>query len=92
MAEKPKDAPEGRCFAFNCLNCNLENVLKCSQKNLFSKYSFVIWQHLPFFLFSAFISACPGTQSDNAGKTSACAGCPNQKICASGQTKRPDPG
>ncbi|XP_057311807.1 cytosolic Fe-S cluster assembly factor NUBP1 homolog isoform X1 [Hydractinia symbiolongicarpus] len=36
--------------------------------------------------------ACPGTQSDNAGKASACAGCPNQKICASGQNKRPDPG
>lgn len=27
---------------------------------------------------------CPGTESDNAGKSSACAGCPNQKICSSG--------
>ncbi|KOB71462.1 Uncharacterized protein OBRU01_13703 [Operophtera brumata] len=26
---------------------------------------------------------CPGTQSDDAGKASACAGCPNQNICAS---------
>ncbi|XP_058464752.1 cytosolic Fe-S cluster assembly factor NUBP1 homolog [Malaya genurostris] len=33
---------------------------------------------------------CPGTQSDNAGKASACAGCPNQQICASGP-KGPDP-
>lgn len=35
---------------------------------------------------------CPGTQSQNAGKVSACAGCPNQNICASGATKQEDPG
>ncbi|CAB3381456.1 Hypothetical predicted protein [Cloeon dipterum] len=35
---------------------------------------------------------CPGTASDSAGKASACAGCPNQTICASGATKGPDPG
>ncbi|XP_022901467.1 cytosolic Fe-S cluster assembly factor Nubp1 homolog [Onthophagus taurus] len=35
---------------------------------------------------------CPGTQSEDAGKASACAGCPNQKICASGDTKVVDPG
>ncbi|XP_070497863.1 cytosolic Fe-S cluster assembly factor Nubp1 homolog [Chironomus tepperi] len=35
---------------------------------------------------------CPGTESDNAGKASACAGCPNQQICSSGQTKGVDPG
>ncbi|CAO1423618.1 unnamed protein product [Diamesa hyperborea] len=35
---------------------------------------------------------CPGTQSEAAGKTSACAGCPNQQVCASGDTKGPDPG
>ncbi|XP_015587536.1 cytosolic Fe-S cluster assembly factor NUBP1 homolog [Cephus cinctus] len=35
---------------------------------------------------------CPGTQSEDAGKVSACAGCPNQNICASGATKQPDPG
>lgn len=34
---------------------------------------------------------CPGTQSDNAGKSSACAGCPNQNLCASGETKGVDP-
>ncbi|CAB0008527.1 unnamed protein product [Nesidiocoris tenuis] len=34
---------------------------------------------------------CPGTQSDNAGKASACAGCPNQTICASGAPRGPDP-
>ncbi|XP_058835394.1 cytosolic Fe-S cluster assembly factor NUBP1 homolog [Topomyia yanbarensis] len=33
---------------------------------------------------------CPGTQSNDAGKASACAGCPNQQICASGP-KGPDP-
>ncbi|KAA8584906.1 hypothetical protein FQN60_003600 [Etheostoma spectabile] len=34
---------------------------------------------------------CPGTESEQAGKTSSCQGCPNQKICASGATKAPDP-
>ncbi|KAG7205779.1 hypothetical protein KM043_007725 [Ampulex compressa] len=35
---------------------------------------------------------CPGTQSQDAGKASACAGCPNQTLCSSGATKQPDPG
>ncbi|CAG4961298.1 unnamed protein product [Parnassius apollo] len=34
---------------------------------------------------------CPGTQSEDAGKASACAGCPNQNICASGAASEPDP-
>ncbi|XP_078140833.1 cytosolic Fe-S cluster assembly factor nubp1 [Centroberyx gerrardi] len=34
---------------------------------------------------------CPGTKSEQAGKVSACQGCPNQKLCASGATKAPDP-
>ncbi|XP_051905219.1 cytosolic Fe-S cluster assembly factor nubp1 isoform X3 [Hippocampus zosterae] len=34
---------------------------------------------------------CPGTRSEQAGKTSSCQGCPNQKLCASGATKTPDP-
>ena len=33
---------------------------------------------------------CPGTESEDAGKASACAGCPNQNICATGP-KGPDP-
>jgi len=38
------------------------------------------------------IAACPGTQSEEAGKVSACQGCPNQKICASGASAAPNPG
>jgi len=34
--------------------------------------------------------ACPGTKSDTAGKTSACAGCPNQQACSTG-VKAVDP-
>jgi len=34
---------------------------------------------------------CPGTQSEKAGKESACQGCPNQNICSSGQLSQPDP-
>lgn len=35
---------------------------------------------------------CPGTQSNDAGKSSACEGCPNQKVCAAGIPKQADPG
>ncbi|CAG9857437.1 unnamed protein product [Phyllotreta striolata] len=35
---------------------------------------------------------CPGVTSDTAGKASACAGCPNQTVCSSGEAKKPDPG
>ncbi|KAK2463686.1 hypothetical protein APHAL10511_004437 [Amanita phalloides] len=34
---------------------------------------------------------CPGTESEQAGKASACAGCASQEICASGTAKGPDP-
>ncbi|KAG1967769.1 cytosolic Fe-S cluster assembly factor NBP35 [Pimephales promelas] len=34
---------------------------------------------------------CPGTNSEQAGKSSSCQGCPNQNICASGAAKAPDP-
>lgn len=36
-------------------------------------------------------SGCVGPTSDTAGKASACAGCPNQNICASGKGKEVDP-
>jgi hypothetical protein len=35
---------------------------------------------------------CPGVQSEKAGKSSVCAGCPNQTLCASGKASGPDPG
>jgi len=35
-------------------------------------------------------ASCPGTASDQAGKTDGCAGCPNQKACSSGE-KAVDP-
>ena len=34
---------------------------------------------------------CPGVKADDAGKADACAGCPNQQICASGEAKKEDP-
>ncbi|KAI5308523.1 cytosolic Fe-S cluster assembly factor nbp35 [Ascosphaera atra] len=34
---------------------------------------------------------CPGPESATAGQGDACAGCPNQKICASNAQKGPDP-
>ncbi|KAH9995472.1 P-loop containing nucleoside triphosphate hydrolase protein [Russula vinacea] len=34
---------------------------------------------------------CPGTESELAGKSTACEGCPNQDVCASGTAKGPDP-
>ncbi|CAJ0578090.1 unnamed protein product, partial [Mesorhabditis spiculigera] len=35
-------------------------------------------------------AGCPGTGSEQAGKTSGCAGCPNQGSCATGQGPKPD--
>lgn len=37
------------------------------------------------------LTDCPGTQSESAGKSDACEGCPNQQICATAP-KGPDPG
>lgn len=34
---------------------------------------------------------CPGTQSEQAGKATACQGCPNQSLCSSGKASGPDP-
>lgn len=34
---------------------------------------------------------CPGPQSETAGKSDSCAGCPNQEVCATAP-KGPDPG
>jgi len=34
---------------------------------------------------------CPGTESENAGKSNACQGCPNQQICSSNKQNVPDP-
>ncbi|XP_057420812.1 cytosolic Fe-S cluster assembly factor NBP35-like [Lotus japonicus] len=33
---------------------------------------------------------CPGSQSDSAGKSDGCQGCPNQQTCATGAPKGPD--
>jgi Mrp family chromosome partitioning ATPase len=35
--------------------------------------------------------SCPGVSSEAAGKEASCAGCPNQKLCASGEARKPDP-
>lgn len=37
------------------------------------------------------MSDCPGPQSEAAGKSDACEGCPNQQVCATAP-KGPDPG
>lgn len=34
---------------------------------------------------------CPGVKSSNAGKSSSCEGCPNQKKCSSGEAAKEDP-
>lgn len=57
-----------------------------------------------FFLFKVFLGLgnmesvpenapehCPGTQSELAGKASACEGCPNQGVCSSLPKLGPDP-
>lgn len=44
-----------------------------------------------FFVFHVAYTDCPGPQSESAGKSDACEGCPNQQICATAP-KGPDPG
>lgn len=44
-----------------------------------------------FVLFAESSSDCPGPQSESAGKSDACEGCPNQEVCATAP-KGPDPG
>ena len=39
----------------------------------------------------ALILSQQGTESELAGKSAACEGCPNQDVCASGTAKGPDP-
>ncbi|MES1902684.1 MAG: Cytosolic Fe-S cluster assembly factor nubp1, partial [Paramarteilia canceri] len=36
-------------------------------------------------------ASCPGVTSENAGKASLCNGCPNQKLCSSGEAGFEDP-
>lgn len=63
--------------------------------NLFWLFKFILFS--VFFLFFVIffpiflLLDCPGPQSESAGKSDACAGCPNQEACASAP-KGPDPG
>lgn len=34
---------------------------------------------------------CPGVKSEQAGKSDACQGCPNQSVCAAGEAQKPNP-
>ena len=34
---------------------------------------------------------CPGTGTEQSGKADACAGCPNQAVCAAAGPAEPDP-
>ncbi|CAK5067853.1 unnamed protein product [Meloidogyne enterolobii] len=71
---------------FFCTIFTLENFPKKFFNKLFS-----ISLHFSKILFKTMTDvpenapeSCPGTQSEKAGKTSACAGCPNQKACSTG--------
>lgn len=73
----------------------LQNVRFC----VFFHFLCAIWKidHWDFFLsdliyFSSILTDCPGTGSEQAGKGTACQGCPNQNICSSSKPLGPDPG
>ena len=51
---------------------------------------FAIYLVLDYTVLSLSLEHCPGPESNEAGKGDACAGCPNQSICASAP-KGPDP-
>jgi len=64
---------------------------------IFMCFNFPLFLYIPFTLILVFFvlwlafTDCPGPQSDSAGKSDACEGCPNQQICATAP-KGPDPG
>jgi len=53
---------------------------------------FTRWLRVDLMKIIGILLDCPGTESSSAGQVSACQGCPNQTICASGVTQLPDPG
>lgn len=58
------------------------------RKLLFQGYQFrYLFASRVLMKFTCLCVDCPGTQSQDAGKASACAGCPNQNLCASGKQK-----
>lgn len=56
------------------------------------KWKLSRYSSMSYNLYVLKFSDCPGTESASAGQVSACQGCPNQNICASGVTQLPDPG
>ena len=80
MADVPENAPERKILC----------IFPFSLRDLKN------WP-LRFFLsdliyFSSILTDCPGTGSEQAGKGTACQGCPNQNICSSSKPLGPDPG
>ena len=53
-------------------------------------WTWLFTRDIRFFCIVGFTD-CPGTEAEEAGKASACDGCPNQQICATAP-KGPDPG
>lgn len=62
-----------------CLKCFASAVDAYRRISMLQKKSFLI------FMEHAEPENCPGPESKSAGKEASCEGCPNQKICSSGQ-------
>lgn len=77
--EIPENAPE-RMYIFLILTLKFASFF----------FDFIVYR-IFFVSLIFFFSDCPGTQSETAGKSDACQGCPNQEICATAP-KGPDPG
>lgn len=58
---------------------------------LILKFAFLFFDFSILSFFFCKFSDCPGPQSETAGKSDSCKGCPNQEICATAP-KGPDPG
>lgn len=80
MADVPENAPERKIL---CIFPFSLRDLKNSPLRFF--LSDLIY-------FSSILTDCPGTGSEQAGKGTACQGCPNQNICSSSKPLGPDPG
>ena len=83
MADVPENAPERKkayffYLWFSCLSFKEDRSIRRFRVN--SLYNLDQ------------LTDCPGTGSEQAGKSSACQGCPNQSICSSSKPMGPDPG
>ena len=88
MTENPSNGPVGHVPE----DANKRNIPLSLSISPCLRHVHIHNSHTPaYFILDSSFADCPGTEAEEAGKAEACAGCPNQQICATAP-KGPDPG